>query len=201
MFETLFVASFFFGLFFTLLTALLGASHLGGDGLHLHPDVGSDAHLAWFPAQLNLTALMTFFTWFGATGWLMLRFAPFGWPGALVAAVPAGMVGYTIIASFYGMLRRSGKAARAEDYVLAGTVARVTVPAGENGVGEIVFMLQGVQRVEGARTSDGLPLAKGVEVVITGFERGLAVVQDARTFIQELPDAPLVRHAEPESET
>lgn len=192
--ETLFLGCFVFGLLFTFVTVLMGASHNALDGLNLHGDTGplhlgdaSHGHAYEWLGQLNLSALMAFLMWFGGAGWLGLKYGPFGVAGALGAGVAAGCGAFALVAWFIGKLRASETVMKAEDYVLTGTVARVSVPASPGGVGEIVFTLAGVNRVEGARAADGRALAKGEEVVITGYERGMAIVQDAKTFIQGLP--------------
>jgi hypothetical protein len=98
-------------------------------------------------------------------------------PIAAVLAVgaAAGAFAYVALAKLIGFLRASERPMRAEDYELAGTLARVTVPAAAGGVGEIVLTLNGVQRVEGCREAGGGALGKGVEVVITGTARCLAL--------------------------
>lgn len=195
MFETIFLGLFVFGLLFVLVTVAMGAAHGALDGLGLHGETGplhlpggGHTHTFDWLGQLNLSALMAFFMWFGGAGWLMLEYGPFGLLGAFGAAIPAGAVGYGAVAWFIGKLRASETVMKPEDYVLDGTVARVTVPASPGGVGEIVFTLAGVRRVEGARAANGQALAKGTEVVITGYERGMAIVEDAETFINGLPE-------------
>lgn len=188
--ETLFLGCFVFGLLFTLVTLAMGASHGALDGLGIHghgahgaPDVGVDH--SWL-GQINLSALMAFLTWFGGAGWLTLHYGPAGVLGTALgtgAGLVAGVGAYALVAWFISKLRAGETVARPEDYVLEGTVARVTVPASAGGVGEIVFTLAGVRRVEGARAADGRTLVKGEEVVITGYERGVAIVEDAQQFI------------------
>ncbi len=192
--ESVFLGCFVFGLLFTVVTLFMGATHGALDGLGLHGDtgplklpMGDHGHGYDWLGQVNLSALMAFFMWFGGAGWLGLMYGPFGLVGALGAGLAAGCAGYKLVALFIGKLRASESVMKPEDYVLTGTVARVTVPASAGGVGEIVFTLAGVNRVEGARAADGRALTKGEEVVITGYERGMAIVQDAREFIEGLP--------------
>lgn len=202
--ESIFLGCFFFGLIFTLVTVAMGAAHGALDGLGLHSDVGplklvggSHGHAYEWLGQLNLSAMMAFLMWFGGAGWLGLVYGPFGLVGALGAGVVAGGVAYKLVAWFIAKLRASETVMKPEDYVLEGTLARVTIPASAGGVGEIVFTLAGVNRVEGARAASGQALAKGEEVVITGYERGVAIVEDATNYIQGLP-AP---NAAPASQT
>ena len=192
--ESVFLGCFVFGLLFTVVSLLMGATHGALDGLGLHGDtgplklpLGDPGHGHDWLGQVNLSALMAFIMWFGGAGWLGLMYGPFGLAGALGAGIAAGCAAYGAVALFIGKLRASESVMKPEDYELTGTVARVTVPASAGGVGEIVFTLAGVNRVEGARAADGRALAKGEEVVITGYERGMAIVEDATEFIDGLP--------------
>jgi hypothetical protein len=64
-----------------------------------------------------------------------------------------------------------------DDYDLVGQVGVVSSPIREAGTGEIIFSLAGARRVAGARSEDGRAIAKGVEVAIVRYERGLAYVR------------------------
>ncbi len=47
----------------------------------------------------------------------------------------------------------------------------------EDGTGEMIFSQNGVRRAASARSEDGGPMAKGAEVVVTRYERGIAYVR------------------------
>ena len=47
----------------------------------------------------------------------------------------------------------------------------------EGGTGEILYSQVGTRRVCGARSEDGTAIAKGTEVVVTRYEKGIAYVQ------------------------
>ena len=64
-----------------------------------------------------------------------------------------------------------------DDYELVGLSAPCLVPIREGGTGEILFSQAGARRVAGARSEDGNAIAKGVEVVITRYQHGLAYVR------------------------
>jgi hypothetical protein len=53
----------------------------------------------------------------------------------------------------------------------------LSIPIREGGTGEIVFSQEGVRRVSGARSDDGRPIAKGSEVVVQRYEKGIAYVR------------------------
>ena len=63
------------------------------------------------------------------------------------------------------------------DYRLPGTIGHLTVGIPPGGVGEIQFVKAGRRRGEAARAVNGAALPRGAEVVITGYDRGVAVVQ------------------------
>jgi len=53
----------------------------------------------------------------------------------------------------------------------------VSMTIRENGTGEIIFPLGGSRRCSGARSSDGALIAKGTEVVIERYDKGIAYVK------------------------
>ena len=55
-------------------------------------------------------------------------------------------------------------------------LGRVSSSIREDGTGEIVFSQEGATAHCGARSEDGRALAKGTEVVITRYEKGIAYV-------------------------
>lgn len=195
--ETVFLICFIFGALFTLVSAVLGAAdvaihlpHGGHDGglghghdagSHGGHDAGGHGHdFAQHLPVFNLSALLAFLTWFGAAGFLLLHVA--GWPLllALLAAILAGVAGAAIIARFLRAVLASERVMDPRDYALEGTIARVSVGIPPRGVGEIIFSLGGVRRSEAARSVTGRAIARDTEVVILGYERGVATVQPYR---------------------
>ena len=65
----------------------------------------------------------------------------------------------------------------ADDFEVVGLVGTVSSPIRGGGTGEILFQQGGARRVAGARSESGEPIPKGVEVVITKYEHGLAYVR------------------------
>jgi len=63
------------------------------------------------------------------------------------------------------------------DYEMAGVLGRVSVPIREKGTGEIIYSQQGTRRTCGARGEDGNAIAKGAEVMVTRYEKGIAYVR------------------------
>jgi len=63
------------------------------------------------------------------------------------------------------------------DYDMIGVLGRVSSSIRSGGTGEIVFAQEGVRKPCAARSETGGPLAKGEEVVVTRYERGVAYVR------------------------
>jgi hypothetical protein len=63
------------------------------------------------------------------------------------------------------------------DYEMVGVLGRVSSSIREGGTGEIIYTQMGTRRVCGARGDDGNSIAKGTEVVVTRYEKGIAYVR------------------------
>jgi hypothetical protein len=63
------------------------------------------------------------------------------------------------------------------DYEMVGVLGRVCSSIRENGTGEMIYTQMGTRRVCGARSDDGGAVAKGTEVVVTRYEKGIAYVR------------------------
>jgi len=186
----LFLASFVFGLLFTVISFVLGA--LGGH-LHLHGIshvLGHGAHGAGASSSttispFNLSTISAFLAWFGGAGYLMTRYSH--WTGAAITilATVAGLAGGGIV---FGTLARYVvprlTVMRPEDYQLEGVIARVTSTIQPGGTGEIVYSLAGSRRVDGARSAAPEALERGAEVVILRVEKGIAYVERWTRFAE-----------------
>ena len=205
--SNIYLGCFIFGLVFTVATFLLGG--LGHLGMHLgHTPVGhslthtaSQAHTQTglqhtssgqtissnsvtshsFPIfnYLNLSALVVFVTWFGATGYAV---SWFGMTGAwsLLPALVLGVLGYGLVLLFLlkVLLPSDSAPMSAADDVLDGMVARVSSPIFEQGIGEVIYLKDGARRAAPARSLDGRPFAKDSKVVILKYEGGIVFVDD-----------------------
>jgi hypothetical protein len=63
------------------------------------------------------------------------------------------------------------------DYEMIGVLGKLCVSIREGGTGELLYSQMGTRRVCGARSDDGSAIAKGCEVVVTRYEKGLAYVR------------------------
>jgi hypothetical protein len=127
---------------------------------------------------LNSFSLMAFVTWFGAMGYLMTRHSSLWFGMILALAVVVGSVGALIIFFFLAkFLMKYDVGIDPAEYEMTGVLGRVTSSIRGGGTGEMVFEQVGTRRSCGARSEDGSPIAKGTEVVVTRYERGIAYVR------------------------
>ena len=151
--------------------------HAHGHGFHLHSHPGGHGGTADI-SPFNFSTLMAFLTWFGGIGYLLTRHTSFIKVMVLGIAILAGVFGGAVI--FWYMtkfLLRHDHAMDPADFDLIGTIGRLSVPIRENGVGEIVYEQNGARKSHAARSESGDAIAKGEEVAITHFEKGIAYVR------------------------
>jgi hypothetical protein len=130
-------------------------------------------------SPLNPPSLAAFLAWFGGTGYLLTRFSTV-WVGlSLLLAVVSGVVGGGIIFLFLTrVLISEEENMDPADYEMVGVLGRLCVSVREGGTGEILYSQAGTRRVCGARSEDGSSaIAKGTEVVVTRYEKGIAYVR------------------------
>ncbi len=97
---------------------------------------------------------------------------------ALSLSVIAGLIGGAIVFLFLSevLISRGGHLDPA-DYEMVGVLGKLSMPIREGGTGEIIYSQVGTRRVCGARSEDGSVIAKGTEVVVTRYEKGIAYVR------------------------
>jgi hypothetical protein len=149
-----------------------GGAHVAGDG------AGSHGGHAGSVSPLNPPSIAAFLAWFGGTGYLLTRFSAF-WVGtALLLAVIAGLIGGSIIFLFLTKVLMSDQEyLDPADFEMVGVLGRLSVPIREGGTGELIYSQMGTRRVCGARSESGFAIAKGAEVIVTRYERGIAYVR------------------------
>lgn len=165
-----------------------GAAHGHASGHELPHASDHAEHTTTLPIQLRLpllnpSAVLAFTTCFGATGYILTRFA--GWPSFLAApvAVVPGILADVMIAFLIAKLIAGETVMHAIDYELEGTLGRVTVSIPANGVGEVVFSKAGTRRSEGARSLNATAIPYNTEVVIVEYVHGVALVQAYDEFV------------------
>jgi hypothetical protein len=149
-----------------------GANAIGSDRASVHAAQGSDVSV------FNFVTLTAFLAWFGGTGYLLTRYSGL-WVGfGLLASVVAGLTGGGVVFLFLTKVLMSHEENMdPADYEMAGVLGRVSVSLRAGGTGEIIYSQVGTRRVCGARSEDDSAIAKGTEVVVTRYEKGIAYVR------------------------
>ncbi|MDQ3706850.1 MAG: hypothetical protein M3437_16835 [Chloroflexota bacterium] len=202
----LFMGVFLFGLLFTaasLLLGFVGGADVGGShgvnvdvaghhvDLHVSPiDAHGHVDTSSGPSVLNMPTIMAALTWFGGVGYLLRNSLGLNGYVAGGLALISGLLGGTIM---FVLLARvlwpmMSKPLSSADYKLPGTAARVVSPIRAGGVGEIVYVKNGSRFTAGAKSADEQAIAKGAEVVIISYEKGLAQVQEIDKLLGQSPE-------------
>ena len=146
-------------------------------GTHVH--AGTPAHGGHAPqvSAFNPITIAAFLAWFGGTGYLLTRFSTVRFVGELLLSIIAGLIAAAAIFLFMtGVLISKEENLDPADFEMVGVLGRITSPVREGGTGELVYSQAGTRRVCGVRSEDGTAIAKGSEVVVTRYERGIAYV-------------------------
>lgn len=176
---SVFVGCLAFGVAFSAISLFLG--HGPGHGGFDH-GAGADGHSgadhADTPSPLNPLVIASAITAFGAVGLIAktgFRLSDFvstlfavGFAGAIGAAIFFGIVKF-----MYGS--QSNSVFSLND--LVDTEAEVITPIPENGVGEIVYVANGIRYNLSARTLPGEKISRGSAVIIREISGNAAVVQ------------------------
>ena len=187
------------GFAFSFLSFLLGGSrwhihmphfphgHVGAPHVPVaHPPTGGGNGSAGAKAPVgaahvspfNLVTLTAFLAWFGGTGYLLTRYSSMWFVMGLGIALVSGLVGAAIIFLFLSkVLMSEEENLDPADYEMVGVLGRISVPIRESGTGEIIYSQAGTRRTCGARAENGQAIAKGSEVVVTCYDKGIAYVR------------------------
>lgn len=177
----LFVVCFVAGLGLSVISMVSGLQHVTlfdniFHGHHLHlPRLARHVGTKRSASMINAASITAFLTWFGGGGLLIQRLTPWTLPLVDTAAAAIGLTGATLINSAIRALAR--QEATAQSLSMLGVIGRIVIPIREgDGTGEIVFTHAGTRRVAGARSDSRQAIAKGTEVVVTRYEKGIAYV-------------------------
>ena len=149
---------------------------LGGHGSHAaaHASAGGTAQISAF----NSFTVAAFLAWFGGTGFLLTRYSTLWFVFGLLLATGAGLVGASVVFLFLSkFLLAHEKPMDQGDYEMVGVLGRISSSIRAGGTGEIIYSQAGTRHTCGARSDDGSAMAKGEEVVVTRYEKGLAYVR------------------------
>jgi len=149
-----------------------GANTIASDRASVHAAQGSDVSV------FNFVTLTAFLAWFGGTGYLLTRYSGL-WVGfGLLVSVVSGLAGGGVVFLFLTKVLMSHEENMdPADYEMDGVLGRVSVSIRAGGTGEIIYSQVGTRRVCGARSEDSSAIAKGTEVVVTRYDKGIAYVR------------------------
>jgi len=164
-------------------------SHGGGDA----QDSGTSDHMRGVSVSpLNMGTIAAFLAWFGGAGYLLTAYSAIWFVFAFGLSVISGLAGASAVFWFLAkVLLGRERNLDPRDYRMTGVLARVCSSIREGGTGEIVYSQQGTRRTCGARSEDGKPIAQGMEVLVTRYQKGIAYVRQWDELSKlESPDAP-----------
>lgn len=188
----IYLICFIVGLLLSLISFLFGTLHLhghvphvghgphlghagGGHGVH----VGNGSELPLF----NFGTITAFLAWFGGVGYLLTRHTHLYAVTGIVLSLLAGTVGAALVFLFVAkVLMKHERNLDPADYSMVGVLGSLISPIREGGTGEMVYSQEGTRRVAGARSDAGTPIARGTEVVVTRYEKGIAYVRPWEEF-------------------
>ena len=176
--EVFYLICFAVGLALTVLSLAGGFHHHVHFGLHrLH---AGHAHATGSRgvSPVNGFTLTAFLCWFGGAGYLLERYGGLVTPAILAFAMLSGLAGGMLIFWFLAkVLAPHDKALTAEETEMTGVIGRVSGTIRADGTGEILFSQNGARRSSPARSDNGQPIARDIEVVVMRYERGVAYVR------------------------
>ena len=146
--------------------------------LHLHHGGGHAGGV------FNMGTFAAFLLWFGAAGYLITRFETWWFVWGLLLSGVLGLIGASMVFYFIArVLMRGDIPLDPADYDMIGVLGRVTCPIRQGGIGEMTFSQHGRRSATTIRSVDGAPIPKGVEVVVTRYEKGVAYVRGFEQMI------------------
>jgi hypothetical protein len=129
-------------------------------------------------SPFNFVSFAAFLAWFGGAGYLLTRFWTIWFALGLGIALLSGVTGAGIIYLFLSkVLMSEEENLDPIDYEMTGVLGRTSVPIRQGGTGEIIYSQAGTRKTCGARAEDGTAITKGVEVIVTRYEKGIAYVR------------------------
>jgi membrane protein implicated in regulation of membrane protease activity len=141
-------------------------------------------------SPFNFVSFAAFLAWFGGTGYLLTRFWTIWFAMGLGIALLSGVTGAGIIYLFLSkVLMSEEENLDPADYEMTGVLGRTSVPIRQGGTGEIIYSQAGTRKTCGARAEDDTAIAKGAEVIVTRYEKGIAYVRLWTEMTGEQPSA------------
>lgn len=186
---------FAFGFIWAIASLAAGSLRIHGhthSGLHHHgadhaiqrgsrgPRATSNA--AW--DLLNVHSITIFLAWFGGCGYLMSRHSGLAAFAIVFASALVGLAASSAVVLVLRFLAARERVLDPLDYEMTGVLGRVSSPIRQGGTGEIFFVRDGARTSACARSDNGQPIGRGIEVIVTRYERGIAYVRTWDSFAE-----------------
>jgi membrane protein implicated in regulation of membrane protease activity len=172
-------ACFVFGFGLSVVALLGGGARLHVPHLHLHHGLQGRGG-TWF----NLGTIAAFLAWFGGTGYLLEHYYGVWFVLALGISTVSGIGASAVVFWFLAKVLMAREAPLdPADYDMVGVLGTLSLPIRAGGTGELIYSQEGTRRVAGARSEDGAAIPKGIEVVVTRYEKGIAYVRPWDEFV------------------
>ncbi|GAC1400877.1 MAG: hypothetical protein NVSMB65_18540 [Chloroflexota bacterium] len=131
--------------------------------------------VGWTLSWLSPLTLAAAALWFGSAGLLVTSVLPASLEVlAFAVALVAAVAGAALLRGLMIALVRSSTPPLHE--TADGALGTLNAAIGTDTVGEVAYTLEGLRRSAPARSVDGRPLPRGLDVVIVRRERGIAWV-------------------------
>ena len=182
----LFLGSFVIGFVFSVVSFAMGVA---GFDFHSHAPFVHHPQIPHAPAHahvdagdgmspFNFATMMAFLAWFGGTGYLLTTQLRWLVVPSIAVSTIAGVAGASVVFLLMShVLWSPHENMRLADSQIIGALGRVSQPIRQDGIGEVIYSSGGTRRSCGARSANGTPIEKGAEVIVTGYERGIASVR------------------------
>jgi membrane protein implicated in regulation of membrane protease activity len=167
----------------------------GHSGAHANGATGGEGSTSgWqslsaiFANGLSLYGLLIFLFVFGLFGYVMHNLTNVGAVASVVLPLLIGVASGIALGNFLTRYFRTSPESLldADSSRLEGRLGKVSMAIHEGGVGEVIFTATGGARQSiGARSADGQPIPDGAEIVILGYQDGVARVQTWESFLLE----------------
>jgi hypothetical protein len=181
-----YLVCFLVGFGLSALAFLAGSVHLHLPHLHVHHGIhvpvkggmvrgGSHgSELPWF----NFGTIAAFLAWFGGTGYLLQHYYAVWFVVTLAVATLSGIGAAAMVFWFLAKVLMARETELDDaDYDMTGVLGKLSIGIRAGGTGELIYTQQGTRRVSGARSEDGNAIARGSEVMVTRYEKGIAYVR------------------------
>jgi hypothetical protein len=183
-----YLACFLVGVTLSVLSFVGGAFHLPHVHVHLphaHLPHAGGGHVAVPHGEqspdmpfFNFATITAFLAWFGGSGYLLTRYSALTVTVIMLVAIVIGLMGGALIFWFVvKLLLKHDRQLDPADFERVGALGRIVSPIREGGTGEIIFSQAGTRHTCGARSENGEALTKGIEIIVTRYEHGIAYVR------------------------